>query len=121
MQVATKMKIIDSKLIGHTYQKIQIGSSWVSMGLQFVGFLTFVKVWQSTIEFYHLPFFPILIGSPIIAIIAEFLIGHIQIKSKVMSEMNSMMNLEGNPEAKESIETVRRIDKKVDEIIERMK
>jgi len=115
------MKVLNSKFIGHAYQKIQIGSSWVNMGLQFIGFLTFVKVWQSTIEFYHLPFDVILIGIPIVIFGLEFLIGHIQIKSKVMSEMNSLMNMEGNPEARESIETVRKISKTVDEINERLK
>ena len=68
------------------------------MLLQFIGFLTFVKVWQTTLEFYHLPFEPILIGTPVAIFIAEFIIGHFQIKSKVQAEMNSMLNLEANPE-----------------------
>lgn len=92
------MQVLNSKFIGRAYQKIQIGAGWVSMGLQFIGFLTFVKVWQTTIEFYGLPFAPILVITPAVLIVVEFLIGHFHIKSKVQSEMNSMLNLEANPE-----------------------
>jgi hypothetical protein len=92
------MKILNSKFIGHAYQKIQIGAGWVNMALQFMGFMTFVKVWQGTIEFYNLPFVPILIITPFIVIGSEYLIGHYQITTKVQSEMNSLLNLQSNPE-----------------------
>ena len=104
------MRYLNSKTIGRVYYKFQIGFSPLSYILTFVGFLTFAKVWQSTFEFYNVPFIVAMVGFPLAMLITAFILGEIMIRKNVKAEMTSLVNTEGNPEFKELCERLRRIE-----------
>ena len=83
------------------------------MPLNLVGYLTFVKVWQATFDFYHIPFVLVLLGTPLCLILAGFAIGHMMVKHRIQAEINSLINLQANPELLQIFE-------KLDTIIEKL-
>jgi hypothetical protein len=92
------MKIINGKFLGQTYYKFTIGWAIINLPLSLLGWGTFAKVWQPTFNYYHIPFYLVLIGFPIIMAIFGLIIGDLMIKKKVQSEINSLLNQQGNPE-----------------------
>ena len=103
-----------SRFLGQTYYKFMLGWGIISLPLSLVGYLTFVKVWQTTFDFYHIPFVLVLIGTPLCLIIVGFVIGHMMIKHRVQAEINSLVNLQANPELLQIFEKLDTIIEKLD-------
>jgi len=89
---------INSGSIGRTYYKFTIGWQIINLPLSLLGWGTFAKVWQTTFEFYHIPFNLVLFGFPVLMAFMGFLIGDQMIKKKVQAEMQSLVNIEANPQ-----------------------
>ncbi|MGA2105018.1 hypothetical protein [Methanoregula sp.] len=107
------MKIFNSAFLGRTYYKFTLGWQIINLPLAFIGYLTFAKVWQPTIEYYNIPFLPVLIGFPILLALIGFVIGDLMIKKKVQAEINSLVNREANPQFFELCADVKDIKEKL--------
>jgi hypothetical protein len=100
------MQVLNSKFLGQTYYKFTLGWGIISIPVSLIGYLTFVKVWQPTFEFYHIPFLLVLTAFPILLLAVGFGIGHYMIKHRVQAEINSLINLQANPEVRMILEKV---------------
>jgi hypothetical protein len=92
------MRILNSKFLGQTYYKFTLGWGIISIPVSLIGYLTFVKVWQATFEFYRIPFILVLTVFPILLIAVGFSIGHMMIRHQVQAEINSLINRQANRE-----------------------
>ena len=113
------MRVINSKFLGRFYLKFQIGFAPMSYLLSFIGFLTFAKVWQSTFDYYNVPFIIALVIFPLCILGVATLLGHIMVKKNVQGEITSLMNTEANPEFLALIGTIDRLENKIDELMEK--
>lgn len=102
-----------SEYIGRAYMKFQVGYTPMTYALSIIGFLTFAKVWQSTIESYGIPFAIIIALFPIILFIGAFSIGHGIIVYKIQEAMQSLGNTEANKEFAELCNDVKEIKEKL--------
>jgi len=102
-----------SKPIGRCYVKFQTGYTVISYVLSLIGFLTFAKVWQSTFEYYGVPFSIVVVICPILILGVAFVMGHCMIHFKVQEAMQSLGNNEANKEFAELCRDVKEIKEKL--------
>jgi hypothetical protein len=92
------MKIFNSRFLGQTYYKFTIGWAIINLPLSLLGWGTFAKVWQPTLDYYGIPFYPVLFGFPLVMAVFGYFIGDTMIKKKVQAEIASLTNEEANPQ-----------------------
>jgi hypothetical protein len=110
------MRVINSRFLGRFYYKFQVGFAPMSYLLSFIGFLTFVKVWQSTFDYYGVPFVIALVIFPISILCIAAGLGHVMVKKNIQGEMTSLVNTEANPEFVTLLQTIDRLEYKIDEL-----
>lgn len=115
------MKILNSKFLGQAYYKFTLGWSVISIPISLIGYLTFVKVWQTTFDYYHIPFILVLIGFPLLLLVVGFATGNFMIKHRIQAEVNSLINLQANPEVILFLENFKALREDSKEIISLIK
>lgn len=113
-------RILNSRFLGRTYFKFQIGFQPLNYILAFVTFLTFAKVWQSTFDYYGVPFWTMLFVFPMFLLGVAAVLGHIMIKKNVQGEIQSLINTEANPELLEIFKRFDKLDKRIDRLQEEL-
>jgi hypothetical protein len=114
------MKLFNSKFLGRLYYKFQIGFAPITYLLAFIGFFTFAKVWQTTFDYYHIPFQAMLVLFPMGILAFAALLGHVMIVKNLQAEMTSLINTEANPEFAALLKSVERLEMKIDELQEKL-
>jgi hypothetical protein len=114
------MKFITSRNVGRLYYKFQIGFAPISYLLTFIGFLTFAKVWQNTFDYFNIPFAITLVLFPLGILSIAVIIGELMVRKNVQEEMTSIANTEANKEFLLLIETIDRLEDKIDKMVEKV-
>ena len=109
-----------SRFLGENWFRFITGWAFANVLNGVVQYLILVKVWQSTIEYYGIPFLAILIIMPFVFGGGVWLLGYLIISKNVLAAQNSLQNRQANPEFMMFLEQANRMEQKLDDIQKRM-
>ena len=114
------MKKSTLALIARNKLRFFIGMSFFGILMSIFGFLTFAKVWSGTFEYYGVPPIIIYITVPVMLVLGCWYVGFWYEMNKLWEYEVSHLNKNINPEFVTLIETVDRLETKINELQERL-
>lgn len=100
-----------TEFIARTRVRFLLGSAMANITVSFVTLLTFLKVYEPTLNFYHIPIYPLYALTPISYAVVCWWIGLWYQNSGIWQEEATFGNKNLNPEFLEIYESMKEIKK----------